>query len=314
MIERMACTQHAGDYVLIAETPALHASQSVARFIEQEVVRPSKQWICHIIDGTQEKEEVIYRNHAFVLLPDTERVNRYWRVPPSAAACYAGGTRPRAPKRVLNWLAIAHDRELRTLRDLRGKHVPMLRQMLDACLQAVESETSIRRDQVMAYVHYPPSVYQLHVHFSYPYGQYCHRDAYRVHNLASIINNLEIDPEYYAKATLHMAIYRQSLHYAALTEPHRHGLADSPVTGPVDSPVTGPVDEPGDLEPGDIKLDPGHGENSDIKLDPCHGEDSDIKLDPCHGEDSDREPPTNKEGPNPGMAQGQHIKAPEPPR
>jgi hypothetical protein len=178
----------------------------------------------------------------------------------------------------------------------------MLRQMLDACLQAVESETSIRRDQVMAYVHYPPSVYQLHVHFSYPYGQYCHRDAYRVHNLASIINNLEIDPEYYAKATLHMAIYRQSLHYAALTEPHRHGLADSPVTGPVDSPVTGPVDEPGDLEPGDIKLDPGHSENSDIE----HG--------PGHSENSGRAPPTKKEGPNPGMAQGQHIKAPEPPR
>jgi hypothetical protein len=40
-----------------------------------------------------------------------------------------------------------------------------------------------------------------------------------VHNLASIINNLEIDPEYYLKATLHMAVYRQSLHYTALTEP-----------------------------------------------------------------------------------------------
>jgi m7GpppX diphosphatase len=120
---------------------------------------------------------------------------------------------------VLNWLAIAHDRDLRTLRDLRGKHVPMLKEMLEVCLQTVEKETGIRQEQVMAYVHYPPSVYQLHVHFSFPYGQYCHRDAYRVHNLASVINNLEIDPDYYLKATLHMAVYRQSLHYAALTEP-----------------------------------------------------------------------------------------------
>jgi hypothetical protein len=69
----------------------------------------------------------------------------------------------------------------------------------------------------MAYVHYPPSVYQLHIHFSYPYGQYCHRDAYRVHSLEGIINNLEIDPDYYAKATLHLAMYRQSPHYLALT-------------------------------------------------------------------------------------------------
>ena len=44
-------------------------------------------------------------------------------------------------------------------------------------------------------MHYPPSVYQLHVHFSYPYGQYCHRDAYRVHNLAAIINNLDYKGE-----------------------------------------------------------------------------------------------------------------------
>jgi hypothetical protein len=71
----------------------------------------------------------------------------------------------------------------------------------------------------MAYVHYPPSVYQLHVHFSFPYGQYCHRDTYRVHSLSSVINNLEMDPDYYAKATLHLALYKQSLHYAALTSP-----------------------------------------------------------------------------------------------
>ena len=220
----MACTPHAGDYALVAETPTLHASPSVTRFIEQEVARPSKQWICHIIDGTQEKDEVIYRNSEFVLLPDTERVNRYWRAPHTGfTTCYNSNINivraARTPKRVLNWLAIAHDRDLRTLRDLRGKHVPMLKEMLEVCLQTVEKETGIRQEQVMAYVHYPPSVYQLHVHFSFPYGQYCHRDAYRVHNLASVINNLEIDPDYYLKATLHMAVYRQSLHYAALTEP-----------------------------------------------------------------------------------------------
>ena len=237
-IGNMACTPHAGDYALVAETPALHASPSVTRFIEQEVTRPSKQWICHIIDGKQEKDEVIYRNNEFVLLPDTERVNRYWRTPFTGfthlQASNSNIIRARTPKRVLNWLAIAHDRELRTLRDLRGKHIPMLKEMMEVCLQTVESETGIKQEQVMAYVHYPPSVYQLHVHFSFPYGQYCHRDAYRVHNLASIINNLEIDPEYYLKATLHMAVYRQSLHYAALTDPlDNNNTRDSENTPPL---------------------------------------------------------------------------------
>ena len=93
----------------------------------------------------------------------------------------------------------------------------MLKTMLDTCMTAIEEHTGIPRDQVMAYVHYPPSVYQLHVHFSHPYGQYCHRNAYRVHSLGTIISNLEIDSEYYTKATLYMPMYKQSQHYQALT-------------------------------------------------------------------------------------------------
>lgn len=201
----MACFQHVHDYTLLAETPEMHAKKSVVCFIEQEVKRPSKQWIANIIDGTQEKDDVIVRSDEFILLPDTERVNRY-------------RTNPRPFRQILNWLAIAQDKGIRTLRDLTGQHVPMLKRMLSASLEAAERETGIRQDRIMAYVHYPPSVYQLHVHIAYPYGQFGHRDAYRIHNLASVINNLEIDPQYYQKATLHMAILRNSQHLAALLD------------------------------------------------------------------------------------------------
>lgn len=68
------------DYVLMGETPEMHAAQSMARFIEQEVGRPSKQWICSIIEGNQEQDEVVHRTEDYVLLPDTERANRYWRI------------------------------------------------------------------------------------------------------------------------------------------------------------------------------------------------------------------------------------------
>ena len=199
------------DYVLLGETPEMNAGLSMTHFIEQEVERPSKQWICSIIEGNQEQDEVIHRTGDYVLLPDTERANRYWRITHNVRL-----HTPSPRRRVLNWLAIAHDKQLRTLRDLRGCHVPMLQEMLDSCTQIIENETGIRRDQVMAYVHYPPSVYQLHVHFSYPYTQYCHRNTFRVHNLLTVINNLQIDPDYYAKATLYMAVFRQSLHFSAL--------------------------------------------------------------------------------------------------
>lgn len=211
----MACFQYANEYTLVSETPQMHAQKSVQRFIEQEVARPSKQWIMHIIDGTQEGDAVVYSDAEFVLLPDTEKVNRY--SPPAS-------TRPH--RRILNWLAIAHDKSLRSLRDLTGKHIPMLKQMLTVSADAIERETGIKPDQVMAYLHYPPSVYQLHVHLSYPYGQFGHRDSYRIHSLVTIINNLEIDPHYYSKATMHMAVLKHSLHCSAL-----HGDTDEPAGG-----------------------------------------------------------------------------------
>lgn len=219
----------------------MHQKPSVVKFIQQEIARPSKQWICNIIDGNQEKDEVILRTHEFVLLPDTERVNRYWRksspssvsFPLSGPAYSPCRKSPPHSRRMLNWLSIVHDRSVRTIRDLRGEHVPMLKRMLEQCMSVVESNTKIQRDQVMAYVHYPPSVYQLHVHFSYPYGQHCHRDTYRVHSLYTIINNLEIDPQFYLKATLQLALYRHSLHFAALTtmdsdSSHEEHLEEAP--------------------------------------------------------------------------------------
>ena len=103
---------------------------------------------------------------------------------------------------LVNWLGITTDPGLRSLRDVRGRHAPMLREMLDVARARISEETGVDPDEVMAYVHYPPSVYQLHVHFVYPYAQYNHRDVYRIHSVETVLANLALDPEYYAKASL----------------------------------------------------------------------------------------------------------------
>jgi len=190
----------------------MHARLAVHDFIQQEVKNPSKQWVEGVLEGTREREEVILRKSGFVLLPDTERIHRFWRV----GARPRGGRPAHAPVRTLNWLSILQDRTIRSLRDLRGSHVPMLREMLQDCLQAIETETGIAREGVMVYVHYPPSVYQLHVHFTFPYGQFCHREAYRIHPLQQVIANLELDSEYYRKVTLCIPVPRLSPHWMAL--------------------------------------------------------------------------------------------------
>ena len=42
------------------------------------------------------------------------------------------------------------------------------------------------------------------------YAQHNHRDIYRIHSLATVINNLEIDPDYYLKASLQISVPRSS--------------------------------------------------------------------------------------------------------
>ena len=205
------------DYIILEETHAMHAHPSVQQFIEVEVHRPNKQWISNILEGHQEKADVILRTDTFVLLPDTERLNRYGpngQYRPNHAKPTPGFMQ----RRILNWLCILQDKSLRTIRDLRGQHLPMLREMLAKCLETIEARTGIQREQVMAYVHYPPSVYQLHVHFSFPYAQHCHRDAYRVHSMQSILNNLAIDPQYYAVSSFCMPVYRHSPLHLALVK------------------------------------------------------------------------------------------------
>lgn len=116
----------------------------------------------------------------------------------------------------LHWLAVVTDPALRTLRDLRGEHIPMLTKLQEECCKTIQEETGIPRDQIIAYVHYPPSVYQLHVHFKHPISSHTSYDAFRMHSLASIINNLIIDPEYYAVSNIQLPVYQHTELFAAL--------------------------------------------------------------------------------------------------
>lgn len=133
----------------------------------------------------------------------------------------------------LHWLAVATDTTLRTLRDLRGRHIPMLISLYTQACQKIHEEMGIPLDQIMAYVHYPPSVYQLHVHFKHPISPHVSHDSFRIHSLASIINNLKIDSDYYAKSILQLPVYSHTELYTALGLPnHKHHQIQTQVDVP----------------------------------------------------------------------------------
>jgi len=161
---------------VIHETATAHESNTMQAFIRNEILR--KQWIYKIIAGEKEQENVLYRCDDFVILPDTDA-----SMDPTS----------------LNWLVVFTDKSLTSMRCLRGEHIPILhaiKKQIGACIPTVF-------DAPMIYFHYPPSVWQLHLHIATPCDVLRTTSCMqRVSFLEDVICNLSIDPEYYCKATL----------------------------------------------------------------------------------------------------------------
>lgn len=62
-------------------------------------------------------------------------------------------------------IALVHKRGIRSLRDLRPEHLPLLRNVLHKGAQAIQEAYGVPAAQLRAFVHYLPSYYHLHVHF-----------------------------------------------------------------------------------------------------------------------------------------------------
>ncbi|EKX47560.1 hypothetical protein GUITHDRAFT_137339 [Guillardia theta CCMP2712] len=160
-------------------------------YVEEQVRCPRKQWIYEILEGTREKEAVLVETADMIFLPDTEARN---------------------DKDTVNWLAIIKDRSLRSLRDLRGEHADMLQRAQTTCVDYILNTRNFDKHDVMAYIHYLPSVFQLHIHFCAPYGSYTARDAiYKLHPLDNVISNLRIDSDYYRKAHISTVVTERAL-------------------------------------------------------------------------------------------------------
>ena len=222
---------------LVTESPHTHSSARMQAYIAKEAVRPCKQWIHEVLSAKREAERVKLRTSTFVLLPDVDCINKRVKRQEDTFPItnplffWQGGERGRVRRHshyinsnstVINstptfhWLAVVVDTNLRTLRDLRGEHVAMLQDLHAQCCQKIFEECGTEAGQIMAYVHYPPSVYQLHIHFKHLSGHNVFHATFRVHPLLSIINNLKIDPDFYRKSHLQLPVYVHTDLYAAL--------------------------------------------------------------------------------------------------
>ncbi|GLD93858.1 hypothetical protein PINS_up002463 [Pythium insidiosum] len=148
------------------------------------------EWVYNILEHKTESERIIMEDSdpksGFILIPDFK-----WSDTSNLESIYC--------------LAIVHDRSIRSLRDLRGNHLAMLRNLRDKSLEALHAQFGVSPSAFRIYVHYQPTYYHFHVHFSHVKLTEGTQTGKAV-LLDNIIYNLSIDGDYYANADLAMVV------------------------------------------------------------------------------------------------------------
>lgn len=173
---------------VIRETPELYKHITLP-YLESSQF--SLEWVYNILEHKQETERIVFEDDnpetGFILLPDLKWDGR------SIETLYL--------------LAITHARDIKSLRDLKAQHLPLLRNIREKTAEAIEQRYGLAASQLRMYFHYQPSFYHLHIHIN-PIrndapGIWCEKS----HMLDTVINNLELMSDYYEKATLPFVLY-----------------------------------------------------------------------------------------------------------
>uniref|UniRef100_UPI0037E906CE m7GpppX diphosphatase n=1 Tax=Semicossyphus pulcher TaxID=241346 RepID=UPI0037E906CE len=157
-------------------------------FIKQQSF--SVQWVYNILEKKAEADRIVYEDPdpkvGFVLLPDFK-----WD-----------------QKQVddLYLIAIARHRDIRSLRDLKSEHLPLLQNIFKKGKEAIMQRYNVPASKLRVYLHYQPSYYHLHVHFTNLSYEALGCGVERAHLLADVIQNLQSDSQYYKTRTLYFPL------------------------------------------------------------------------------------------------------------
>ncbi|XP_056178652.1 m7GpppX diphosphatase isoform X2 [Falco biarmicus] len=155
----------------------------------------SIQWVYNILEKKAEADRIIHENpdpcNGFVLVPDFK-----WN---------------QTQLDDLYLIALIHCREIKSLRDLTAEHLPLLRNILQEGKEAITKCFGVPGSQLRIYLHYQPSYYHLHVHFTALGYDAPGSSVERAHLLADVIDNLVLDSAYYQKRALTFALRADEL-------------------------------------------------------------------------------------------------------
>lgn len=172
----------------------------VEPFIENLLAneKDHNQWVYNILEGKFEADSVIMndpdKDSGFMLLPSLKSSG---------------------DEKELHVLAICHRRDIRSLRDLDDKHIPLLKNILVNGTNAIKNKYCNQSGQLRSYIHYHPTFYHFHVHFEMvDPSEYKASD--RDNLLETVISNISLMKDYYRKITLVYPLSQASALYQEL--------------------------------------------------------------------------------------------------
>ncbi|GAN08627.1 actin polymerization protein Bzz1 [Mucor ambiguus] len=174
--------------VMLVETPEQYESITLPYI--KSIPGKRTTWVHNILNGSAEADRVIFHDHdpenGFVILPDMKWDGR---------------------NETLYWVAISMRSDILSLRSLSSQHVGLLKRLREASYRLVKEKANLSPSQLRLFIHYQPSYYHFHVHIT----AVAFSDAPGVvsgqaHLLDTVINNIELYPDYYQKATIPFVI------------------------------------------------------------------------------------------------------------
>ncbi|KAK9885954.1 hypothetical protein WA026_013830 [Henosepilachna vigintioctopunctata] len=183
---------------IVNETPKLYEDIVLPHLIKDQF---DLQWVYNILDHTSESDRIVYEDldpdSGFILLPDLK-----WN----------------GEIESLYLLALCNKKDIKSLRDLKKHHLPLLKNILKKGVEVISSKYGLNSSQLRIYVHYQPSFYHFHVHFTYIRYDAPGILAERAHILSNIISNIELLPNYYQEVTIPFVIRENDGLFKALEE------------------------------------------------------------------------------------------------
>ncbi|CAB3992359.1 m7 diphosphatase [Paramuricea clavata] len=183
---------------LVTETPDIYQKVTLP-FIEEQAGH--LQWVYNILEKKAEADRIVcedpHPEHGFILLPDLK-----WE---------------QTQLNNLYVMAVSYKHGIKTLRDLNATHLPLLKNILKQGTEAILKTYNVHPSQLRVFVHYQPSYYHFHVHFTHVEYDAPGSVVGRAHLLQDIIDNIEnFDSNYYAKKTLQFNISEKNKLFSRL--------------------------------------------------------------------------------------------------